>query len=154
MANMARPIKAKITVVGFDEIFFCLFKQITQKWKIKSYNFVLSRRSRLSAMLHPKVRQSRKKIMVSSILQKNKQNSLSWAYSLLRIVSFVRFLEKLRRPQIAFEINLKTFFTMAQISKYRCQITTEPWAVSTKGKVIGDLEFWATVKNFLILSHL
>ena len=45
-----------------------------------------------------KVRQSWKKIMVSSILPKNEQNSLSSVEKMLRIVSFVRFLEELMRP--------------------------------------------------------
>ena len=45
-----------------------------------------------------KVSESRKQFMVSSILPKNERNSLSWASSLLRIVSFVRFLGELRTP--------------------------------------------------------
>ena len=51
-----------------------------------------------------KVSKFQKQFMVSSILQKNEQNSLSWASSLLRIVSFVHFLGESRRPEIAFEI--------------------------------------------------
>ena len=45
---------------------------------------------------HLKVSKSRKQIMASWILSKNKRNSLSWAPSVLRIVSFVRFLEESR----------------------------------------------------------
>ena len=39
-----------------------------------------------------KVSKSQRQFMASSILPKNERNSLSWASSLLRIVSFVRFL--------------------------------------------------------------
>ena len=51
-----------------------------------------------------KVSKSQKQIMVSSILPKNEQNSLSWVKKKLRILSFVRFLGELRTPYIAFEI--------------------------------------------------
>ena len=51
-----------------------------------------------------KVGKSRKQFMVLSILPKNERNSLSWASSLLRIVSSVRFLGELRRPKTAFDI--------------------------------------------------
>ena len=44
-----------------------------------------------------KVRQSRKQIMISSILPKNKRNSLNWVKNMLRIVSFVHFLGELRK---------------------------------------------------------
>ena len=44
-----------------------------------------------------KVSKSRKLIVVSSILPKNERNSLSWATSVLRIVSLVRFLEELKK---------------------------------------------------------
>ena len=39
-----------------------------------------------------KVSKSGKQFIVSSILPKNEQNSLSWVEKMLRIVSFVRFL--------------------------------------------------------------
>ena len=45
-----------------------------------------------------KVSKSRKHFMISQILPKNKPNSLSWASSLFRIVSFVCFLGESRRP--------------------------------------------------------
>ena len=51
-----------------------------------------------------KVKQSQKQIMVSSILPKNEQNSISCVKKMPRIVGFIRFLEELRRPKIAFEI--------------------------------------------------
>ena len=47
-----------------------------------------------------KVSKSRKQFMASSILPTNKQNSLSWVSSLIRIVSFVRFLEELRHHNL------------------------------------------------------
>ena len=51
-----------------------------------------------------KVSKSQKQFMMSSILPKNERNSLSWVEKMLRIVSFVRFLEELRRPLNTFEI--------------------------------------------------
>ena len=48
--------------------------------------------------------QSRKRIMVFSILPKNERNSLSWVKKMLRIMSFVCFLEEFRTLEIAFEI--------------------------------------------------
>ena len=68
MANMARPIKAKITVVGFDEIFFCFFKQITQKWKMKSYSNAASKGQAISKENYGVLNSSKKE-----------WNSLSWA---------------------------------------------------------------------------
>ena len=44
-----------------------------------------------------KVRQSWKQIMFFSILPKTEQKSLSWTSSLVKIVSFVRFLGELRK---------------------------------------------------------
>ena len=44
------------------------------------------------------VSNSEKQFMVSSILPKNERNTLSWVFSLRRIVSFVCFLEELRKP--------------------------------------------------------
>ena len=51
-----------------------------------------------------KVRQWWKQIVVSSILSKNDQNSLSWVKKILGIVCLVWFLEELRTPKNAFEI--------------------------------------------------
>ena len=42
--------------------------------------------------------------MMSSILPKNEQSWLSWVLKVLRIVSFVHFLEEYRMPQFAFKI--------------------------------------------------
>ena len=64
--------------------------------------FVISWKKKIKMNL--KVSKSWKKIMASWILQKNQQNSLSWAPSVLRIVSFVRFLEESRTPYFFFEI--------------------------------------------------
>ena len=50
----------------------------------------------LNSML--KVSKSGKQILASWILPKNERNSLSWPLSVLRIVSFVHFLEELRTP--------------------------------------------------------
>ena len=58
-----------------------------------------------SSIIHfLKVSKSRKQIMASWILPKNEQNSLSWASPVLRIVSFVHFLEESRTPYLFFEI--------------------------------------------------
>ena len=51
---------------------------------------------------------SRKQIMASSILPKNEQNSLSWAPSVIRMVSFVCFWENRGHHSICFR-NLLTF---------------------------------------------
>ena len=51
-----------------------------------------------------KVSKSQKQIMLSWILPKNERNSLSWTPSVLRIVSFVRFLEESRISYFVFEI--------------------------------------------------
>ena len=56
------------------------------------------------ARIDLKVRQSRKPIVVFSLLQKNERNSLSWVKKMLRIMSFVCFLEEFRTLEIAFEI--------------------------------------------------
>ena len=50
-----------------------------------------------------KVSKSRKQIIVSSILPKNNQNSLSWTCSLPRIVSFVRFFWRIEETIICFQ---------------------------------------------------
>ena len=47
-----------------------------------NHNYLVSKNDKLS-----KLRQSRKQIIVSSILPKNKRNSLSWVEKVLRILS-------------------------------------------------------------------
>ena len=64
-----------------------------------NHNYLVSKNDKLS-----KLRQSRKQIIVSSILPKNKRNSLSWVKKMLRISEFRSFFGRIRRPQNAFEV--------------------------------------------------
>ena len=68
----------------------------------------------LWAAIELKVSKSRKQFMVSSILSKNERNSLSWASFLLKIVSFVRFLNfgRIEKIMTRFQDCL-TFMAMA-----------------------------------------
>ena len=86
--------------------YLTLFSKRLLSWLIQVayFDMIISHQKRRNLRLAKKVRKSLKKIMVFARLPKNENNSLSWVKKMLRIVSFVRFLGKLRTPKIAFEI--------------------------------------------------